>query len=217
MKRERTEHTARAGGSIRDGRTLRSERSREAIANALYELVGEGQLEPTAQQVSERAGVGIRSVFRHFADMESLYATIDARLVEEVRPITRQAPPPGGVRERAAALARRRAALFERIAPYKRSSNLHLRRSAFLRSQLGKFVRELRADLLQWLPELGDAKPEALEAFDQALSFEAWDRLRTDQRLGRARAAAVTEWTVRSLVDRLDLSRPGSDGGGGAT
>lgn len=198
MKRERT---AEAGTSPRDGRTLRSERSREAIANALYELVGEGQLEPTAQQVSERAGVGIRSVFRHFADMESLYATLDARLAQEVKPITRQAPPPGDIRERAAALARRRAALFERIAPYKRASNLHQRRSAFLRSQLGRLVRELRVDLLRWLPELADAKPEAVEAFDQALSFEAWERLRSDQRLGRARAAAVLEWTVLSLAD----------------
>jgi len=203
MKRERTARPAGAAESPRDGRTLRSERSREAIASALYELVGEGQLEPTAQQVSERAGVGIRSVFRHFADMEALYATLDARLVEEVRPITRQKPPPGGVRERAAALARRRAVLFERIAPYKRASNLHQRRSAFLRSQLGKLVRELRTDLLQWLPEVGEAQPEVLEAFDQALSFEAWERLRSEQHLGRARAAAVLEWTAQSLAGAL--------------
>ena len=46
-----------------DGRLRRGERSREAIVAALFELVGEGVLQPTAQQVAERAGVGIRSVF----------------------------------------------------------------------------------------------------------------------------------------------------------
>ena len=72
-----------------DGRALRSERSREAIAAALFELVGEGNLEPTAQQVADRAHVGIRTVFRHFSDMEALYATLDAWLLAEVGPMLR--------------------------------------------------------------------------------------------------------------------------------
>ena len=58
--------------NVADGRRLRSERSRQAIIDAMLKLVEEGVLVPTAQQVSERAGVGIRSVFRHFSDMESL-------------------------------------------------------------------------------------------------------------------------------------------------
>ena len=40
-----------------DGRLMRSERSRAGIVQALYELVGEGSLEPTADHVAERAGV----------------------------------------------------------------------------------------------------------------------------------------------------------------
>jgi len=200
MKRERAVGAVQSGRSSRDGRTLRSERSREAIATALYELVGEGNLLPTAQQVSERAGVGIRSVFRHFADMEALYATLDARLREELLPILHQARPPAGLSERTAELVKRRAALFERITPYKRASNLHRHRSPFLRSQHGKFVRELRADLLLWLPELADAPRVLVEALDQATSFEAWDRLRDEQRLGRARAAAAMERAALSLI-----------------
>jgi AcrR family transcriptional regulator len=60
-----------------DGRRLRSERSREAIIDVMLTLIEEGALIPTAQQVSERAGVGIRSVFRHFSDMAGLFATRD--------------------------------------------------------------------------------------------------------------------------------------------
>ena len=42
-----------------DGRLQRSERSRHAIVQALYDLVGEGVLQPTAQQVAETAGVPV--------------------------------------------------------------------------------------------------------------------------------------------------------------
>ena len=63
-----------------DGRLRRSERSRELIADALYELLAEGDIEPSAQKVADRAGVGIRTVFRLFSDMDALYATVNARL-----------------------------------------------------------------------------------------------------------------------------------------
>jgi AcrR family transcriptional regulator len=191
-----------------DGRVLRSERSRETIASALYELVGEGNLQPTAQQVAERAKVGIRTVFRHFSDMEALYATLDARLLAEVMPMLRGDPPSdAGLSERATALVSDRAALFERIAPYKRSSNLKRWRSPYLTEQHHKLVRELRARLLRWLPELRDAPDEIVEALDQATSFEAWDRLRSDQRLGRARARAAMERNVRALLNELEEER----------
>jgi AcrR family transcriptional regulator len=191
-----------------DGRVLRSERSRETIAGALYELVGEGHPEPTAQEVAEHAGVGIRTVFRLFSDMEALYATLDARLLAEVMPMLRDGPPGGtDLGERATALVADRAALFERVAPYKRASNLKRGRSPFLADQHRKLVRQLRARLLRWLPELRDAPADLVEALDQATSFEAWDRLRSEQRLGRPRARAAMERAVKALVNELEDER----------
>jgi len=173
---------------ILDGRLRRSERSREAIVQALLELVGSGALQPTAQQVAEAAGVGIRSVFRHFADMDSLFAEMDARLQAEALPILRANPIEGSLERRARALAERRVNFFERIAPYKRSATVQRWRSPFLQKQHAVLVRALRADLVRWLPELERAPADLVEALDLALSFEAWDRLRSDQRLGRERA-----------------------------
>ena len=63
-----------------DGRVRRSQRSGQAIVEALMALIGDGIIEPTAQQVAGRANVGIRTVFRRFSDMESLFAELDARL-----------------------------------------------------------------------------------------------------------------------------------------
>lgn len=187
-----------------DGRVLRSERSRVAIVDALFELVGEGVLTPTAQQVAARARVGLRSVFRHFSDMERLFAAMDARLVAEATPLLRETRPEGALRTRASALVERRVRLFERIAPYKRSANLIRWRSPFLRERHRALARTLRADLVRWLPEVKGAPADLLEALDVATSFEAWDRLRTDQRLSRERAQAAVERTVQALVGSLE-------------
>src|SRR5215472_10436539 len=56
-----------------DGRKHRSQKSQLLIVNAMLELVAQGNLEPSADQIAEIAKVGRRSVFRHFKDMDSLY------------------------------------------------------------------------------------------------------------------------------------------------
>jgi AcrR family transcriptional regulator len=160
-------------------------------------------LEPTAQQVADRAGMTIRSVFRHFSDVESLFASLDARLQAEALPLLLGDHPSGSLEERTRALVQRRSAFFERLAPYKRSGNLQRRRSAFIERQHRTLVRTLRTELLRALPELKQAPADLIEAFDLATSFEAWDRLRSDQRLGRDRAAAVMEHNALALAREL--------------
>ena len=186
-----------------DGRVRRAQRSGQAIVDALVELVGEGVLEPTAQQVAARARVGLRTVFRRFDDMESLFAEMGARMQREAVPLLRAGRRRGAIDERARVLIRQRVAFFERIAPYKRSANLKRSRSPFLREGHASLVRGLRADLLRCLPELRRAPADVVEALDLALSFEAWDRLRAEQRLGSARAQAAVERIVLALVTGL--------------
>jgi len=188
-----------------DGRVLRAERSREAIVDALVALVGEGTPIPTAQQVADRAGVGIRTVFRHFSDMESLFAEVSARLRAEIQPLLRGRPIAGSPATRARELARRRARLFERILPYRRSTQIQRWNSPFLEAQLRSDHRELRAELRRWLPELGAAGTDAGEALDAALSPELWMRLRIEQRLGVKRAEASYKRVALALVESLDL------------
>ena len=186
-----------------DGRLLRSERSREAIVKATYDLVGDGILRPTAEQVAEAAGVGIRTVFRHFSDMESLFSQMNRRLRETAVPLFEAGDRDGSLEARVCGLVRQRAALYERIAPYRRAASLSRWQSPFLQRQESVFVREMRDDLRSWLPELADTEPTRLEAIDLASSFEAWDRLRCQQRLGRARARETLERTLLALTREL--------------
>jgi len=186
-----------------DGRARRTRRSRHAMVAAMVELVGEGVLRPTAQQVAERAGVGIRTVFRHFKDMDTLLAQIDARLREELEPLLGAPSPEGSVAERARGMVRQRALFFERIAPYKRSANLQRFASPFLQERHQQMVRQQRELLRLWLPELAEAPPELEQGLDLVTSFAAWDRLRTDQRLGVERARAALERMVLVLTREL--------------
>jgi AcrR family transcriptional regulator len=183
-----------------DGRVRRGERNREAILEAVFELVGLGDLRPTAEAVAQRAGVGTRTVFRHFADMERLHAEVSGRVDREFRPLLDSTPIEGGIVERALELVRRRVAIYERIAPFKRSANLHKQRSRFLQEASVQMVRRLREDLLRVLPELGDGPAPRVEALELVTSFEAWDRLRCDQNLGRDRACAALECAVEALL-----------------
>jgi len=66
-----------------DGWILRADRSPEAIVEARVGRVGEGTPVPRAKPVAGRAEVGIRAVFRHFSDMESLFTEVSARLRAE--------------------------------------------------------------------------------------------------------------------------------------
>ncbi len=186
-----------------DGRARRSARSRESIVRALLELIGEGTLEPTAQQVAERADVGVRTVFRHFSDMETLFATMNERLTAEVSGLFVDRIQAGPVAGRIEGLVERRAAIFRRIEPYRRASAVQSWRSPFLREENDRFVRILRRDLQHWLPEAASLDVECADAIELALSFEAWDRLRMTQRLGPKRAQAALRRIVLGLAVEL--------------
>ncbi|MDX2169512.1 MAG: TetR/AcrR family transcriptional regulator [Deltaproteobacteria bacterium] len=187
-----------------DGRVRRGVQSRNAIVGALFELIGSGVLRPTAQQVADRGGVGIRSVFRHFSEMESLYAAVDARLESEAARLLYGGERSGPLAARARALVRQRITLFERVAPYKRSANLQRWRSRFIQGRHLRMQRLLHDDLLEWLPELARAPQDLVVAFDLATSFEAWDRLRGDRGLSPKLTAAALERTALALARDLE-------------
>src|ERR1700752_1954298 len=71
-----------------DGRLARSARTRHAVVDALLDLLGEGDLRPTAARIAERAGVSLRIVFHHFDDLEAIYSELADRQAERVKPLT---------------------------------------------------------------------------------------------------------------------------------
>jgi AcrR family transcriptional regulator len=186
-----------------DGRALRSERSRRKIVDALFELVGEGQLIPTAKQVAERATVGIRTVFRHFDDMDGLYAEMGERLRSEGWADLEVEPSTGTLEERAREMVTTRCAIFERISPFWRASEAQRLRSRFVAERREIDAAQLRDNLHAWMPELANAAPEIADAIEMISSPEAWHRLRVEQKLSQKRATAAVHHAVAAAIDAL--------------
>jgi len=177
---------------VTDGRALRSARTREKIAAAMLDLIRAGNLSPTSEEVAQYAGVGHRTVFRRFEDMESLYIEMNERVRALVRPVMAEAAPDGPLAARIAALAGRRARVFEEIAPFYRAGEPRLAGSPTLRRFRADFAADQRRQLLAVLPELA-ANVARGHAADTLASMDAWLRLRLVQGLDveAARAAVI--------------------------
>ena len=84
--------------SAYDGRRARRDRNREAVVNAVVDLLTEGDPQPTAQVVADRSGVSLRSVFRYFEDLDSLLIAAIAEFKTRHADVIAFAPPPAGTR-----------------------------------------------------------------------------------------------------------------------
>jgi AcrR family transcriptional regulator len=165
-----------------DGRRRRSEQSRVRIVDAVMALVAEGHITPSAENVAARAGVGLRSVFRHFKDMESLYAEIwlsNLRFYEAARVPFASADWRGKLDE----MIERRTGIYEQLLPFKRASDAHRHESPTIEANQQAVSRAMRERLVQVLPAAIAGKPLVFEAMDMLLSFECWQRLRFEQQL----------------------------------
>lgn len=183
-----------------DGRRQRSDASRRKIALAMLDLLREGEADPSADLVAERAGVGRRTVFRLFSDMEGVFremhAIMTSRLTPEfARPLTATT-----WRGRLDELIERRAKAFEQMLPIKTAADARRYTSNFLKTEHKNITRLQRQALLAVLPATF-ARNEMLEALDLALSFEAWRRLRDEQGLSVKQAQEVLRRMVSALVD----------------
>lgn len=194
-----------------DGRTARALRTANAIVDACIALVEEGDVSPSAARVAERAGVSVRSVFQHFADLETLYGAVTARLVDRFAHLVSPVPVDLDLPTRIERFCAQRAALFEVVTPYRRAADVHVPRSPTIRAEVRRAHRYLRAEIeTVFEPELaaldGPDRDRVRDALDLACSWAAWDHLRHRAGLDAAAAAAA----VRLAVERiLEPSRTG--------
>lgn len=182
-----------------DGRRRRADVNRQRIVEAMIALVREGEVLPSAEAVASRAGVGLRTVFRLFSDMDGLYREMHAAMIERLTPIFHEPLGEGDWRFRLSALIARRARLFEDMLPIKSAADAHRYQSPYLQGEHQELVRLLRQILTFVAPEPVRTDPLLMDALDLALSFESWRRLRYDQGLEPERAEAV----MRRLAERL--------------
>lgn len=191
MSRQDTSRIAAADLRLADGRRERSRSSRSRIVAAMLNLVANGDVAPSAARVAEVAGVGLRSVFRHFKDMDALYREMSEAIEVQVLPILLRPPEGATWQQRLANLAERRAQIFETIMPYRISANVRRFESPYLMQDYRRLLRLEAETVDAHLPETVRADAASARGLIVILSFSTWQLLRHDQNLSAAEAKAV--------------------------
>ena len=183
-----------------DGRRQRSERSQTAIIEAALALMDEGALVPTAQQIADRAGVGIRSFFRHFADMDSLFLAADEMLISSYEALFEVDNRAGSLSERVARAIDLYGNAFDQLRPIILCTQAQLWRSPKLRENYAWHQKRLRKELELWLPEVAALPKDRREALHAVASFDMWHRLREDQGLSPEASAHIVTSLMNDLI-----------------
>jgi TetR/AcrR family transcriptional regulator, regulator of autoinduction and epiphytic fitness len=206
------EVAALAGGPATDGRLARGRRTRRNVAEALVALLTAGDPDPTAKAVAAQAGVSLRLVFHHFADMDDLYHFVAALQLRRQWSDMPQLSPGLSRSSRIERTVAHRAVLFEEISPVRRALVRRAPTSLGVAQALAAsdhlLVENVRATFAPELATLPTgARAEQLGALDTASSWPVWERLRTSSDAGVRTARRV----VTHMLDALSARPAGGD------
>jgi AcrR family transcriptional regulator len=186
----------------RDGRRARRHRSRDQAVDALLDLLEEGVTRPTAQQVAERSGVSLRSIFRIFDDVETLHAEAGARQLQRSAHLYVDVVDSGPLEARIQAIIAAHDRLYLAVAPVRRAA-LRVADSGGLGSMLDLARQYLGSEIQRVFGEELDGRADSevtVRALELALSFEAWDQMASAQGLDAGARQATTVRLVGALL-----------------
>jgi AcrR family transcriptional regulator len=193
----------------RDGRHERSRRTNRAIVTALLDLVAEGNFEPTAGQIAERAGVALRSIRQHFSSREELFLAAVEAYTQRVAPTREEVDVRMPLAERIAAFAEVRGRELELSSPIRRATGLldSAEQQVRASSAIGRAIdvawqRRRREVAHVFAAELarGDDKKGLLDAVDLLAHGRTWDTMRFVLGLSRGDATATLRRTLGALL-----------------
>lgn len=190
-----------------DGRRARGLRTRDAIVSALLELIGEGDIAPTAQRIADRARVSVRSVYQHFIDVEGLYAHGAERMFDWVRSTSPEIDESLALERRLDLFVTSRTSVLESLMSFHRAIRLM--------EPSCRTVREHRAAMDRWHkdrvgaifgPELQTVDVPSRNALhcvlDSLSSTECWEHLRNSGQSPRAARQVVRTGLEGLLTQR---------------
>ena len=196
-------NTTRSSPSA-DGRVARGERTRDAIADALYALIHDGVENPSGREIAERAEVSLRSVFQHFDDLEAVYAELIARQQSRIVPYLGALDPALPLSERVDRIVEMRDSMFALAAPLRRSAGAHraARTSHTVKNGHLQLQRAQREQLSKtFAVEIADNDRLLLQV-DIWLSFETWDQFLNQHGLSRAATRGPLHSLLMALLSR---------------
>jgi len=162
-----------------DGRRLRSVTSQNIIVDAMMVLIQRGILEPTAQQVADEAGIGIRTVFRQVQDKENLFSKMDEKVRAALQETLKKATNPrGNLEERIEGLIELEAEIFEKNLQFLRATLANKWKYRTLQKNYERNQRNIKSLLYTWIPELNNLSESKQILLTSVNSAGYWIELR---------------------------------------
>ena len=186
-----------------DGRRERSRSSRSKIVQAMMDLIVEGDINPSAANVAEKAGVGLRSVFRHFDDKESIYSEMNAILWEAYSPELNRPFDSEDWREQLLDLIERRVKVWEKTAPFRLSTSIQRFRSPTLMENYQRLLKAERKARDRILPDQVKNDSNRERAILLSTSFDTWRLFRHDEGLSNKKTAEIMKQLLRDILDQI--------------
>lgn len=189
-----------------DGRSARRQRNIDAVVDATLSMFAEESMFPTMEQVAQRSGLSLRSLYRYFADPADLLDEAIRRTQEIGNEFSQlDDPGEGPLEQRVADFAAMRLRLFERMAPVYRATMANAARHPRILANQTRARDRLRAQFeLQFAPELSAMSDErrqaALSAGDVLTQFDSLDFMRRHRELSIAATESVLVASLTALL-----------------
>ena len=187
-----------------DGRLQRSQRSREKILRAYWELMLGGDMEPSAAAIAEHAGVGLRSVFRHFEDLDTLLLELMSLCYDEVTPQFLTPLKSTNWKDQILELVERNVEIWERIKVPHTAGELGRFKSQILMNDYKRSRNLEISGIRAILPKDINDYDNVLFALDSTLSFSTMRRLREDRKLSISKVKNIMSLLVKSILETID-------------
>ncbi len=185
--------------AIQDGRRRRSADSRRRIIQAMLELVHEGNPDPGAEAVAHRAGVGLRTVFRLFRDIESVVAEM---LVPQRQAFVECFTAPFLAEhgtDRVQELFARLIVIYEARMPLRRAAMARRYSSPSLAAGIRELDTAIDNFIRHALAET-NASQHSLNMLNLVMSYDAYMRLRDTQGLTQSQTQTTLHTALLGLL-----------------
>ena len=189
-----------------DGRSLRRERNRQDIVDALLSLIENGETEISAALIASKAGLSERSIFRYFDDVNDLYRSVcDLAFSKEIEYALIDDAGVGSLDTKIENFVNQRVRIYtmnEKIAPAARSFAF---KNPIIKNQLVVGRKLLRTQIMKHFAEelsVFDKQQQqvAVAIIDSLTTFEYYDMMRSDQRMSVQAIKSVLTESIRKAL-----------------
>jgi len=168
-------------------------------------LIEEGDMAPTAERMSQRAGVSLRTVFHQFEDLATIHHLAGERLFDRVKQIPAPAATDRSVKERVDAFVRYRVAVYDVLHPLSSAARVREPFSPALRANRDQMLQFGRDNVrLTFQPELAVLKATQAErvvaGIGLATNWSAWYALLEELQQERSEAIIVMRAVTRAVL-----------------